>query len=68
MTEHEAIDKFRSACAILREISTKTIYEFYVAGDSLCMLRGSSHDRNGHARQENVVDTDGSLRISGGDW
>jgi hypothetical protein len=68
MTEQEATAKFRAACALLREITATTHFELYVASDTLCLLRGPSHDRHDRAQQQNVVESDGSLRISGGDW
>lgn len=68
MTKKEAMLKFRSACEILEEISTKSVFQLYVANDTLCLMHGPSHDRHGIAQQDNVVAVNSRLRISGGDW
>ena len=68
MSEAEALAKFHEACALLCEISQKSSFEFYVAGDTLCLMRGPSHDEHGRAQRHNVIDTAGQIRISGGDW
>lgn len=68
MSEAEAVAKFRKACALLGEISKTSPFQFYVASDVLHLMRGPSHDERCRAQQQNVVDSDYSIRISGGDW
>lgn len=68
MTEEQVRKKFLLACALLLEISAKTHYEFYVASDVLCLMKGPSHDRAGRPQKDNVVESECRIRISGGDW
>lgn len=51
--------------ALLRVDSRLSLY---VASDTLCLMRGPSHDDHGKPLRENVVTSASGLRISGGDW
>lgn len=57
---------FRAAVNLLRLIDPDL--SLYVANDTLCLMRGPSHDDQGHPQQGNVIDSVTSLRIGGGDW
>jgi hypothetical protein len=61
-----SIRAFRQAIGLLRSIDPDL--SLYVASDTLCLMRGPSHDDHGRPQQQNVIDSTGSLRISGGDW
>lgn len=61
------------ACAIF-EVATKALkrlppgYSVYVASSTMCLMRGPSHDEDARPLRDNIVVTDGLVRISGGDW
>lgn len=64
--EERALRLFREAVELLRQIDSG--FSLYVASDTLCLMRGPSHDGHGRPQQSNVVGSTGLLRISGGDW
>lgn len=64
--EESSLRLFREAVELLRKIDRR--YSLYVASDTLCLMRGPSHDKHGRPQQGNVMDSVVSLRISGGDW
>ena len=68
MSKSKAVEKFRQACALLREISTTSRFEFYVAADTLHLMSGPSHDERCRPLRGNAIDSDSQIRISGGDW
>jgi hypothetical protein len=61
-----SIRAFRQAIELLRQIDPDL--SLYVASDTLCLMKGPTHDEHGRAQQRNVIDSSSSLRISGGDW
>jgi hypothetical protein len=61
-----SIRAFRQAIELLRQIDPDL--SLYVASDTLCLMKGPSHDDRGRAQQCNVIDSSSSLRIGGGDW
>jgi hypothetical protein len=61
-----SIRAFRQAVELLRQIDPG--YSLYVANSTLCLMKGPSHDDRFRALHDNVIDSAGSLRISGGDW
>lgn len=62
----EEVHRFEVAVSILRQIGNK--FTLYVANDTLCLIRGESHDKQGNPLRENIIASAGGLRISGGDW
>jgi hypothetical protein len=66
MSRASSIRAFRQAVELLRQIDPG--YELYVASDTLCLLKGPSHDAQGRPQKKNVIDSVSSLRIGGGDW
>jgi hypothetical protein len=66
VSRESSLRLFREAVELLRKIDRG--YSLYVASDTLCLMRGPSHDDHGRPQQGNVVDSTSSLRISGGDW
>ena len=66
MSRASSIKTFRAAVTLLRTIDADL--SLYVAGDTLCLMKGPSHDDRGQPRRDNIVDSDGGLRIGGGDW
>ena len=66
MSRASSIRAFRQAVELLRQIDPG--YELYVASDTLCLMKGPSHDDASRPLRGNIVDSDASLRISGGDW
>lgn len=62
----DAIAAFRNAVAELKKIDNS--FSLYVANDTLCLMRGDSHDANGKPMYTNIVDSESGIRISGGDW
>jgi hypothetical protein len=61
-----SIQAFRKAVELLLSIDRE--FSLYVASDTLCLIRGPSHDDHGRPQQRNILDSASSLRISGGDW
>jgi len=61
-----SVRAFRQAIELLRSIDADL--SLYVASDTLCLMRGPSHDARARPLKSNVVDSTSSLRISGGDW
>jgi len=61
-----SIRAFRQAVELLRSIDPGL--SLYVASDTLCLMKGPSHDDRFRPLQGNVIDSDTSLRIGGGDW
>lgn len=66
MSRASSIRAFRKAVELLRSIDPE--FTLYVASDTLCLMRGPSHDAQGRPQQRNIIDSVGSLHISGGDW
>ena len=66
MSRASSIQAFRKAVELLLSIDPDLT--LYVASDTLCLMHGPSHDDQGRPQQRNVIDSEGSLRISGGDW
>lgn len=66
MSRASSIRAFRQAVELLRSLDPGL--SLYVANDTLCLMRGPSHDDRGRAQPENVIDSSSSLRISGGDF
>lgn len=66
MSRAASIKAFRKAVELLRSIDPDLT--LYVASDTLCLMQGPSHDNEGHAQRHNIIETAGSIRISGGDW
>lgn len=66
MSRASSIRAFRQAVELLRSLDPD--FSLYVASDTLCLMKGPSHDDRGRAQQGNVIDSSTSLRISGGDW
>jgi hypothetical protein len=61
-----SIRAFRQAVELLRQIDPGL--SLYVASSTLCLMKGPSHDADLRPLRDNVIDSAGSLRISGGDW
>jgi hypothetical protein len=59
-------DGIRQAVELLRQIDPS--FSLYVASDTLCLMKGPSHDDRARPLKDNVVESTSSLRISGGDW
>lgn len=66
MSRASSIRAFRQAIDLLSAIDADL--SLYVASDTLCLMKGPSHDDRGRARQDNVIDSSSRPRISGGDW
>ena len=66
MSRASSIRAFRQAVELLQQIDPE--FSLYVASSTLCLMKGPSHDDNARPLNDNVVDSAGSLRISGGDW
>lgn len=68
MSRASSIRAFRQAVELLRSIDPGL--SLYVASSTLCLMKGPSHDDKQGCRplHDNVIDSTGSLRISGGDW
>jgi hypothetical protein len=66
MSRTSSMKAFRAAVNLLRLIDPDL--SLYVANDTLCLMRGPSHDDQGHPQQDNIIDSSSSLRIGGGDW
>lgn len=66
MSLKSSIRAFHQAVELLRKIDPELT--LYVANDTLCLMRGPSHDDQGHPRKESILETTTCLRISGGDW
>jgi hypothetical protein len=66
MSLSSSIRAFHAAIELLRQIDPE--FSLYVANDTLCLMRGPSHDDNARPLRDNVVATAVNLRISGGDW
>lgn len=66
MSRASSIRAFRQAVELLRQIDPGL--SLYVASTTLCLMSGPSHDDALRPLRDNVVDSAGSLRISGGDW
>jgi hypothetical protein len=61
-----SIKNFRRAVALLKQIDPS--YSLYVASDTLCLMKGPSHDDCGRPRRDAILAHETTLRISGGDW
>ena len=66
MSRASSIRAFRQAVELLRSIDADL--SLYVASTTLCLMKGPSHDDEMRPLRDNVIDSAGSLRISGGDW
>ena len=66
MSRASSIRAFRRAVELLRQIDPQ--FSLYVASSTLCLMKGPSHDDNARPLHDNVIDSAGNLRISGGDW
>lgn len=62
----ETLRKFQAAVDLLRGLNTQL--SLYVAGGTLCLMSGPSHDEGGRPLRDNIIALAGGLRISGGDW
>jgi hypothetical protein len=61
-------DKFRKACALLREC-TDAGFEIYVAGSgSVHLMSGPTHDADGTPRRDRSVERVHVPKMGGGDW
>jgi hypothetical protein len=66
VSRESSIQAFRKAVKLLRTIDADLT--LYVASDTFCLMHGPSHDDHGQPRKMSILDTESSLRISGGDW
>lgn len=66
MSRASSLRAFRKAVELLLTIDADL--SLYVASDTLCLMRGPSHDDQGRPQQRNIIDSDGCLRITGGNW
>lgn len=65
-TERDLMD-FLCACNVLRNL-TERGFQLYLANDTMCLMRGDSHDRYGRAQRDNAIDSVAIPGASGGDW
>ncbi len=61
-----SVRRFMTAVEMLRGMEPDL--SLYVASGTLCLMSGPSHDEQGRPLRDNVVESAGDLRISGGDW
>lgn len=66
MSRASSIRAFRQAVELLRSLDPDL--SLYVAGSTLCLMEGPSHDDRARPLRDNVVDSSVGLYISGGDW
>ena len=66
MSRTSSIRAFNAAVELLRTLDPSL--SLYVAGNTLCLMHGPSHDKQGRPLQKNIIAHDGGLRIGGGDW
>ena len=66
MNRASSIKAFRKAVELLQSIDPDL--SIYVASDTICLMAGPSHDERAQPLKSNVIESAGSLRISGGDW
>lgn len=59
--------EFLRACNALRNL-TERGWQLYLCGNTMCLMRGDSHDRDGQPLRDNVVDSVLIPGASGGDW
>lgn len=58
---------FHRVCDTLKVLSSRGL-KIYLAGDTLCLMSGDSHDRHGRPQQENVITSHIIPGAGGGDW
>lgn len=66
MSRASSLRAFREAVELLRSLDSRL--SLYVASDTLCLMRGPSHDDHGRPLRGNIVERAVCLRVSGGDW
>lgn len=59
--------QFLRACNLLRNL-TERGWQLYLAGNTMCLMRGDSHDDNARPLRENVVESVLIPGAGGGDW
>lgn len=59
-----SLQRFQAAVDLLREIDPRL--SLYVADDTLCLMSGPPHDADARPLRDNVIASEGALRISRG--